>query len=164
MIEKDLFILMIFAVIMLATSFSMIKTSEEVATNYHASLSNPIIKNLFIIFEAIMVGVVTAIIGAGGGFLIVPALIILNKIDIKTAIGSSLFIIAIKSLGGFVGDIQAGTMIDYYLSFKLLILAIVGMFLGIILSKYLNSKYLKKGFGYFVILTSILIIIKELIL
>jgi len=147
---------------MLLTSYSMIKGPRKIsANNNELSL---IAKNSFIVIEAVIVGFVTAIIGAGGGFLIVPALILLNKINVKTAIGSSLLIIAAKSLSGFVGDIQGGIIVDYVLATKLLILAAIGMFLGVFLSKYISPDNLKKWFGYFVMIASILIIIKEIAL
>lgn len=163
-IEKDLFILFLFAGIMLLSSLAMIKGSHKILTKNNEFTVNSTFKNIFILIESTVVGFITAMIGAGGGFLIVPALVLLNKIDIKVAIGSSLFIIATKSLIGFIGDIQSGITIDYSLSFTLLSLAIIGMLFGITLNKHMNSSYLKKGFGYFVMLTSILIIVKEVVL
>ncbi|MDB2550329.1 sulfite exporter TauE/SafE family protein [Rickettsiales bacterium] len=164
-IQKDLLILLLFALIMFLTSIFMIKNSSKAqGQDNKMILLNPHIKNILIIIESSLVGVITAIIGAGGGFLIVPALVLLNKANIKTAIGTSLLIIAAKSILGFVGDVQAEVDIDYFLAIKLIVLASIGMFSGALLSKYLNPNNLKKSFGYFVMITSILIIIKEIIL
>lgn len=159
-ISKDLFILLLFSIIMLFTSLSMIRSKTQ---KTEASEIKPLIKNTLIILESSIIGVVTAVIGAGGGFLIVPALVLLNKINVKTAIGTSLFIIAAKSLIGFVGDIQANNNVDYLLAFKLLIASAIGMFLGVLLVKYINPQHLKKAFGYFLLITAILILVKETI-
>ena len=160
-IAKNLLILVLFAVMMFLTALFMIKDSSVKLPKGDKADMPPYLKNLFIIVEAALVGVITAIVGAGGGFLIVPALVLLNKINVKTAIGTSLFIIAAKSLIGFVGDIQNKVNLDYMLALQLVVLSSVGMFLGTLLGKFINPDNLKKGFGYFVLLTSILIIIKE---
>lgn len=160
-IAKNLLILVLFAVMMFLTALFMIKDSSASLSKGDKADMPPYLKNLFIIVEAALVGVITAIVGAGGGFLIVPALVLLNKINVKTAIGTSLFIIAAKSLIGFVGDIQNKVNLDYMLALQLVVLSSVGMFLGTLLGKFINPDNLKKGFGYFVLLTSILIIIKE---
>lgn len=162
-ISKDLLILILFALVMFLTAIFMIKKPTINNSNQNRKI-NKIAKNFLIILEASFVGFITAIIGAGGGFLIVPALTLLNKINIKTAIGTSLLIIAAKSLIGFVGDIQAGVKINYFFALTLIIISSISMCCGIFLSKYFNSNSLKKGFGYFVMLTSIFILIKEIIL
>lgn len=160
-LNKDLLILLLFAAIMFMTSIFMINDSSQKLSKSKVKNLSPIIKNLLIIIEAIIVGIITAIIGAGGGFLIVPALVLLNKINVKSAIGSSLFIIALKSLIGFVGDLQNDLDLDFFLAINLMILSACGMLIGTFLSKYIDANHLKKGFGYFVMITSILILIKE---
>lgn len=161
-ITKDLLILLLFSLIMFLTSVFMVKNQNKKSNQDNKKLPlSPLAKNIFIIIEAILVGVITAIIGAGGGFLIVPTLVLLNKINIKIAIGTSLFIIATKSLLGFIGDIQANVNLDYFFLFNLMILASIGMLIGTLLSKFINPKFLKIAFGYFVMLTSILIIFRE---
>jgi len=106
---------------------------------------------------------VTGLVGAGGGFLIVPALVLLVGMPIKKAIGTSLVIIAIKSLIGFVGDIGAGQDIDWVLLSTFTVFSIIGMFIGITLGKFFKAEQLKKGFGWFVLVMAIFIIGKELI-
>jgi uncharacterized protein len=103
----------------------------------------------------------TGLVGAGGGFLIIPALVLFAGLEMKIAVGTSLFIIAAKSLIGFTGDIQAGSPIEW--SFLLIFTAcsIVGIFIGISLSRFVDGRKLKKGFGWFVLLMGVYMIVKE---
>jgi uncharacterized membrane protein YfcA len=101
-------------------------------------------------------------VGAGGGFLIIPALVILAKMPMKLAVGTSLFIIAAKSLIGFIGDLQGSQVIDWKLLGGFTGFAMVGIFIGIILSKKIHGDKLKKFFGWFVLIMGIYIIVKEI--
>jgi hypothetical protein len=103
----------------------------------------------------------TGLVGAGGGFLIIPALVILSKLPMKQAVGTSLLIIAAKSLIGFTGDLGKTTM-DWPLLLIISGLAIVGIFIGSFLAKRIAADRLKKGFGWFVLVMGIYIIVKEL--
>lgn len=87
-----------------------------------------------ILLEGAVVGILTGLVGAGGGFLIIPALVILSKLPMKQAVGTSLLIIAAKSLIGFTGDLGNGTM-DWTLLLSVTVLAIAGIFIGNVLSK-----------------------------
>jgi uncharacterized membrane protein YfcA len=111
-----------------------------------------------------MVGLLTGLVGAGGGFLIIPALVILARMPMKLAVGTSLFIIAAKSLIGFIGDLQGSGLIDWSLLGIFTGFSIAGIFIGILLSKKIAGHKLKKGFGWFVLIMGIYIIIKELFL
>ena len=115
-----------------------------------------------IIAEGLVIGTLTGLVGAGGGFLIIPALVVFAKLPMKMAVGTSLLIIAIKSLVGFLGDIQTGQLIDW--SFMLLFSAVTisGILIGTWLNKYVDGKKLKGAFGWFVLLMGIFIIIEEL--
>lgn len=154
---KDVGIMLFFAFIMLLAAASMIrnKTKEpeegsEVIYNY-----------TLIVLEGIVIGVITGLVGAGGGFLIIPALVLMAKLPMKKAIATSLLIIAIKSLIGFVGDIQ--TMeIDWKFLFIFTSISIGGIWLGIFLSNFIDGKKLKKAFGWFVLVMAVYIIWKEL--
>lgn len=163
-LEKDLLVLILFAIMMLLASLFMIRNPSENTFNDHKPSLTPIIRNILIIIESLIVGLITATVGAGGGFLIIPVLVLLNNISIKSAIGTSLIIIAAKSLTGFIGDIQAGVDLDYMLAAILIILSSLGMFLGSMINKYIDSQQLKKAFGYFLMITSVIMIIKETIL
>jgi uncharacterized protein len=103
-------------------------------------------------------------VGAGGGFLIIPTLVILVKIPMKMAIGTSLVIIALKSLIGFMGDVKVPHGIDWPFLSYFSILAIIGILIGSLLSQKISSQKLKPIFGYFVLIMGLFIIFKELIL
>lgn len=109
-----------------------------------------------------MVGVLTGLVGAGGGFLIIPALVLLAGMPMKLAVGTSLFIIAAKSLIGFVGDVQNTPLLDWKLILLFTLFSVIGIFIGILLSKKIDGNKLKKAFGYFVLVMGIYIIYKEL--
>merc|ERR1711974_11033 len=157
MVTKNLAIMLFFAFIMLLASVSMIRnkrkeTDEEAEITYNYPL---------IIAEGIIVGAITGIVGAGGGFLIIPALVLLAKLPMKKAVATSLFIIAIKSLIGFLGDVQ-NLDIDWPFLLIFTGLSIIGIFIGIWLNKFIDGKKLKKAFGWFVLIMGIYIISKEL--
>ena len=116
-----------------------------------------------ILAEGTVVGVLTGIVGAGGGFLIIPALVLFAKLPMKKAIGTSLLIIALKSLIGFTGDLQRNDLdIDWVLLLSVTSFAVVGIFVGIYLAKFNNDDSLKKGFGWFVLLMAVYIILKQI--
>ena len=161
-VTKSIALMLLFAVIMIMASLSMIRTPkntqgvpEEQPLQYNYPL---------ILLEGTLVGVLTGLVGAGGGFLIIPALVLLAKMPMKRAVGTSLFIIAAKSLFGFVGDLQGSEVIDWTLLGGFTGFAIVGIVLGIVLSKRIPAAGLKKGFGWFVLLMGIYIIVKETLL
>jgi uncharacterized membrane protein YfcA len=158
-ITKNIGIMVFFALIMLAASFSMIKGKKggDVAEEEEVKFNFPMIA-----LEGSVVGVITGIVGAGGGFLIIPALVILAKLPMKMAVGTSLLIIAAKSLIGFLGDLSSQT-IDWQMLLIFTSLSIVGIFIGSALSKKINEKILKTGFGWFVLVMGIYIITKELL-
>jgi uncharacterized membrane protein YfcA len=160
-LTKDIFIMVFFAIIMLAASYSMIKGRKEVAMDENQS---PQYNYPVILLEGFIVGIVTGIVGAGGGFLIIPALVLLAKIPMKKAVGTSLMIITAKSLFGFVGEVQTnGDKIDWELLLTFSGIAVVGILLGTYLSKFISAKNLKKGFGYFVLLMAFYILAKSLL-
>jgi len=116
-----------------------------------------------IVIEGAVVGVITGLIGAGGGFLIVPALVVFAKVPMRIAVGTSLVIIAFKSLIGFLGDIGQGYPIDWTFLIIFSVIAIIGLLLGVFFSAYVSSKQLKKGFGWFVLAMAVVILLKELL-
>ena len=157
-ITKNIGIMVFFAVIMLAASYSMITEKKGGdAAEEKVKFNFPMIA-----LEGLVVGVITGIVGAGGGFLIIPALVLLAKLPMKLAVGTSLLIIAAKSLIGFLGDVSTQT-IDWQLLLIFTSLSIVGIFIGSALSKKINEQVLKTGFGWFVLVMGIYIITKELL-
>jgi uncharacterized protein len=159
-ISKDLFIMLVFAILMVIASITMIRGSKnETASDVNVKHTF----NLPLIFlEGALVGMLTGFVGAGGGFLIIPALVLLAKLPMKTAIGTSLLIIAAKSLIGFTGDI-VHLKIDWTLLGIFTSLAVAGIFLGNRLGHKTNDQQLKKAFGWFVLIMGIYIIYRELL-
>ena len=159
-ISKPLLIMMVFAVLMVVASISMIKTKKTSPT---ATKELPATSRFLLIsLEGLIVGGITGFVGAGGGFLIIPALVLLVGMPMKIAVGTSLFIIAAKSLLGFIGDVQHQAYIDWHLLIMLSGIAVVGLFVGILLSKKVSEKALKKGFGFFVLIMGTLILFDQI--
>jgi len=157
---KALAMMLLFAILMVAASVSMIrdKKKEELDSTAPRVFNYPMI-----LLEGSVVGVLTGLVGAGGGFLIIPALVMLSKLPMKQAVGTSLLIIAAKSLIGFTGDVlENSDKMDWTLLGVVTILAIIGIFIGNQLSKKIDGAALKKGFGWFVLVMGLYIIIKEL--
>jgi uncharacterized protein len=159
-LSKPLMLMLLFAVLMTFAAITMIheKKEEHEETEAVQKFNYPLI-----ILEGLVVGVLTGLVGAGGGFLIIPALVLFSRLPMKQAVGTSLLIIAMKSLLGFLGDLS-----HYDMDWKLLLivtgLAIGGLFLGNRFSRQVNEKTLKKAFGWFVLLMGLYIIVKELFL
>ncbi|MGB4769885.1 MAG: sulfite exporter TauE/SafE family protein [Chitinophagaceae bacterium] len=157
-VTKPLLMMILFAILMVFASVSMIrsKPKPQVEETGEQKFNYPMI-----LLEGAVVGMLTGLVGAGGGFLIIPALVLLSKLPMKQAIGTSLLIIAAKSLIGFTGDLGKAEM-DWTLLLSVTGLAIVGIFIGNAMSKKVSPDGLKKGFGWFVLFMGIYIIIKEL--
>lgn len=157
-VGKSLFVMVLFAVLMLLASISMIRKpklshkSEEVKYNY------PLIFG-----EGLLVGGITGLVGAGGGFLIIPALVILAGLPMKQAVGTSLLIIALKSLIGFTGDIGSGQHIDYKFMLIFSGFAIMGILIGSYVTRFISNEKLKPVFGWFVLVMGFYILGKELL-
>lgn len=158
-VTKTIFIMVFFAIIMLLASFSMIRNKKNNTTE---TSSQKLQYNYpLIAAEGSVVGALTGLVGAGGGFLIIPALVLLVKLPMKKAVGTSLLIISVKSLIGFIGDIQNLT-IDWKFLLSFTTISVVGIILGVYTSKFISGKHLKKGFGYFTLLMAFYIIYREL--
>lgn len=157
-VSKGNFIMLFFATLMLASAISMItgkKNVEITDQKPHYGIGLAAV--------GILEGLITGIVGAGGGFLIIPALVLLGKLPMKKAIASSLFIITIKSLIGFVGDLTH-TSVDFEFLFLIVLLATGGIILGNYLNNKIEGAKLKKGFGWFVLVMAIVIFIEQLVL
>jgi hypothetical protein len=148
----------LFAVLMVPAAFSMLKERKESPQDASKKVRY---KYSLILVEGLVIGAITGMIGAGGGFLIIPALVLLANVEMKVAVGTSLIIIAFKSLMGFfLGD--ALTMeIDWPFLAKFTGLSFIGIFIGSYLSNFVASKKLKKGFGYFIFVMAAFIFYME---
>lgn len=156
-LTKNIAVMVFFAIIMLLASISMIRKRKEYSQNNEVVTFN----YLLITLEGFVVGVLTGIVGAGGGFLIIPALVLLAKLPMKKAVATSLLIIAIKSLIGFIGDIE-NLDIDWAFLLSFTAFSVLGIFVGTYASNFIDGKKLKKSFGYFVLVMAIYILFKEL--
>ncbi|MFA6151255.1 MAG: sulfite exporter TauE/SafE family protein [Chitinophagaceae bacterium] len=155
-LTKDTFLMVVFAVLMLAASFSMIKRPAGQSVG---SVDPDVFR---IVLLGIGVGVVTGFLGAGGGFLIIPALIFFAGLPMKQAVGTSLLIIFLNSIIGFSGDLIKGVQLDFQLLISVTLIAIIGMFIGTQLSKKIAGEKLRPAFGWFVLIMGIYIIFREL--
>ena len=159
-LTKPIAFMLLFAVVMILASVSMIRPSKIVIDeNAPMQYNYPLI-----LLEGTFVGVLTGLVGAGGGFLIIPALVLLARMPMKLAVGTSLFIIAAKSLLGFLGDLKGNEIIDWNLLMLFTTASIIGIFIGIALAKKIDGAKLKTGFGWFVLVMGVYIILKELVL
>jgi uncharacterized membrane protein YfcA len=155
-LTKRALILGLFAMLMVLASISMIRKKHEVENEEHRY------RITFAILEGLLIGFLTGLVGAGGGFLIIPALVLLTGLKFKKAVGTSLFIIAINSLIGFTGDVLNYT-IPWGFLLTLTALAIVGILIGNVISRTVSAQRLRTAFGWFVLLTGVWILIKELL-
>jgi uncharacterized membrane protein YfcA len=156
-LTKDMLIMVVFALLMMAASFAMIRKTPTTATPTKINYSR-----LGII--GFLVGFITGFLGAGGGFLIIPALLFFANLPMKQAVGTSLFIIFINALIGFAGDVVGGVVMNYQLLFTIAAIAIIGMLIGTQLSKKIDGAKLKPLFGWLVLVMGIYIIAKEIFL
>ena len=154
MLSKEMAIMVFFAVVMLMASLSMIKNNKAI-NEFH---NKQHYYKTFI--QGLIIGLVTGLIGAGGGFLYVPALVLWAGLPMKKAVGTSLVIIALNSIIGFSGDLHT---LNIEWKFLLIFsgLTILGILIGGYLSKFVSNKNLKKSFGWFVMIMAIYIFIKE---
>ncbi len=156
-VSKALLLMVLFAVLMIAASYSMIKKDKK---NGKEDQGPQVFNYPMILLEGALVGLVTGLVGAGGGFLIIPALVLLSKLPMKEAVGTSLVIIASKSLIGFFGE-SSETFIDWRLLAIVTAFASAGIFIGMLLSKRIDGAKLKPAFGWFVLVMGVYIIAKE---
>lgn len=163
---RDTGIMLLFAVIMLMAAWSMIRKGNSAMHAIHppnAEDVKPSFNYPMALIEGTVVGAVTGLVGAGGGFLIIPALVLFAGLPMKIAVGTSLLIIAAKSLIGFLGDISHQS-IDWPFLLVYTAIAVAGTFLGSRWSSRTSNERLKKAFGWFVVVMSVFILVEELLL
>ena len=154
-VTHSLFVMVVFALLMIGASISMIKGKQLTESNSSER------KVLPLILYGILVGLVTGFLGAGGGFLIIPSLVLLMKLPMKKAIGTSLTIIALNSTIGFLGDLG-----NHYFHWNLLLtitaIATIGIFIGGTLNRTIDGQRLRRMFGWFVLIMGLFIMLKEI--
>ncbi|REC62047.1 sulfite exporter TauE/SafE family protein [Chryseobacterium pennae] len=159
-VTKNIFLLLIFAALMILASYKMIKNQTSENTDRNELNRN---KALLAAGEGTVIGVLTGLVGAGGGFMIIPALVNLLKVPVKRAIGTSLVIISFNSLIGFSSSIN-NIKIEWNLLVSIAAIAVVGIIIGSQISKKIEGKKLKPAFGWFILVMGIYIITREIFL
>lgn len=157
-IEKDTFIMVLFALLMAVAAIYMLRPLKEPAT-----AKKPKVNTAKLLLGSAGIGLLTGLVGAGGGFLIIPTLIGLFRLNVKKAVATSLAIIAINSLVGFNGDIAAGIPMDWLLLGSFLALTLAGMWLGTTFSRKVEAKQLRQIFGWFVLIVACVVLIENLL-
>ncbi len=155
---KGVFVMVLFALLMLVASVSMIRKPK----NQNDESKEKTYNFPLIFIEGLVVGGITGLVGAGGGFLIIPALVLFAGLPMKQAVGTSLLIIALKSLIGFTGDLGSELTIDYKFMLLFSAFAMVGILIGSYLTRFISNEKLKPAFGWFVLVMGIYILGKEL--
>lgn len=158
-VTRGVAIMLFFAAIMILAAVSMIRDTQPRGLKS----KNWYYKGFIVILEGAVVGALTGLVGAGGGFLIIPALVLVAQLPMREAIATSLLIIAVKSLVGFIGDLQNLT-IDWSFLLVFTLISIAGIFIGSWLNQFFDGTRLKKGFGWFVLAMGVLILFKEMFL
>lgn len=158
LLRKPTVIMVFFAIVMIVAALKMIRSQMPDVGGFESKYNY-----LKIILQGIGIGLIAGLVGAGGGFLIVPSLMFLTRMPMKKAVGTSLFIVAIQSLVGFLGDVQNNIDVNWDMLLGFVFAAIIGVFIGNNLAKKINGNELKKGFGWFVFVIGIYIIFKELL-
>lgn len=156
-ITENMMMMVLFAILMVIAAIAMINNGKTIKENSLVKKKSNIIK---LLIYGVAIGITTGFLGAGGGFLLIPTLVILVGLPMKEAVGTSLLIIALNSLFGFTGDLGHFD-IDWVFLLKITFIAIIGLFIGSKMGKEIESDKLKKGFGFFVLIMGIYIIVKE---
>lgn len=157
-LTKDMFILILFAVLMLISAFKMIKRIDRQRIRQAQEINYTIL-----ISQGLLVGIITGFIGAGGGFLIVPALVMLLHVPMRQAVATSLFIISINSLIGFISSLDK-VAINWVFLLSFTALSVVGILVGVGVAKKIEGRRLRPMFGWFVLIMALWIILNELLI
>ena len=159
-VHKGSFLMLLFALLMLVAAISMMRNHDE-AQPAIVTAAPHTDNTISLLVPGLLIGLITGLLGAGGGFLIIPTLVLFIKIPMKTAVGSSLLIIALNSIFGFVFSIGHFTL-NWQLLSVFTALAIAGVFIGSRISAGMDGNLLKKWFGWFVLAMSCYILAKEI--
>lgn len=152
-------LLLLFAGMMLATAVAMFRGRKQPTAE--AEAEGKAIQVPKVVAEGLVVGVVTGLVGAGGGFLVVPALTLLGGVPMRKAIGTSLLVIALKSAAGFAGH-ASHVSIDWPLAGTISVAAVLGSFLGARLTSMIPPEALRKGFAGFVVVMAMFVLYQQL--
>ncbi|KIA96583.1 permease [Pedobacter kyungheensis] len=157
-LSENMLMMILFALLMVAAAIAMIKGARELPGSV-VEKRKPHMGKLFC--YGLAIGLTTGFLGAGGGFLLIPTLVVLVGLPMKEAVGTSLFIIALNSVIGFTGDLGHFS-IDWVFLAKITAVAITGIMAGGVINRKIDGGKLKKGFGWFVLVMGCYIILKEI--
>ncbi len=157
-LTKDVLIMATFALLMIGASYSMIRARKPAPGNQSSSLRYIALMAL----QGLFVGIIAGFVGAGGGFLIVPALVLLAGLSMRVAVGTSLMIIALQSLAGFAGDVLRGTDIQWPLIGTVAVIAVLGIVAGSAFAHKIKEQKLKITFGWFVLIMGAAILMEQM--
>ena len=158
-LTKGVLLMLVFSMLMLAASVSMIRKRKELKVNEHPQHVN----NYRLVAQSSIVGTITGFVGVGGGFLIIPSLILFAGLPMKNAVGTSLMIMTISSLLGALGDVSRHEAINYSFLLRFSAFAVAGIIAGTYLTKYINDNKLKPAFGWLVLLMGTFVLVSTLI-
>lgn len=148
-------LLVAFSLMMLATAAAMIRGRKAPSRPPHSDV--PVVR---VLVDGVVVGLVTGLVGAGGGFLIVPALVLLGGVPMSVAVGTSLLVIAMKSFAGLAGYL-ASVEINWSVALAVTAAAVLGSLVGSRLTGVIHPETLRKGFGWFVIAMGLLVLVQQ---
>lgn len=158
-VDKNHFILFLLSLVMIIAGYKMIVSQEP----EQKELSNAGIDRIKLPLYAILVGAFIGLVGAGGGFLMIPALVYFGNLPMKKAVGTSILLVAINSFVGFLGDVHSSEQMAWSFLFIFSAFSIVGFFIGFYLHRKIPVNVFKKYFGIFLILMAVFIVLKEAI-
>lgn len=151
----------LFAALMLGAAFAMFRPGKGEGEEDLVATPPQKLPLVSIGGEGIVVGIVTGLVGAGGGFLVVPALVLMSGLSMKRAVGTSLMVITMKSFAGFAGY-AAHAEVDYRMALTMIGLAVIGAVLGSSTAKYVDGAKLRKGFGVFVLMMGVFVLTQQI--
>ncbi len=157
-LTKEILIMITFATLMVTAAFSMIKKSGD---QKPMQMNSSLMRFIIIVSLGLIVGMVAGFVGAGGGFLIIPALVLIAGLSMRITLGTSLMIIAIQSLLGFAGDVSRGMVIDWSLLGTVTFIAVTGIIIGSALSHKIKEQKLKSAFGWFVLIMGLIVLSEQ---
>ncbi len=156
-LHTSLVTMILFALLMIVAAAAMIFSKGQRASQPDTGKKRP----LWLVVYGAAVGLITGLLGAGGGFLLIPALIFFARLPMKMAVGTSLMIITLNSFFGVISDLGYFHF-DWWLLIRIVVIAFSGLIAGMYLSRFIPSWKLKKGFGWFVLVMGIYILLLEL--
>lgn len=157
-LTKEILVMVVFAILMVAASNSMIRKKTD-----RKQLQASTAMRLGLVgLQGLLVGAIAGFVGAGGGFLIIPSLVFMAGLSMRTAVGTSLMIIAFQSLLGFVGDLSRGLHVDWSVIGQVTAFASIGIMAGSAVADNFKEEKLKYAFGWFVLIMGITILAEQI--